>query len=124
MTRLFGTDGVRGVANSELTPELAFRLGEAAGHAGHQVDRAEAEAAGHRAVAGLRLFLDHDLAAQPPGLDVDGAFNRHQVGVPTGGNAAKHRVFQIQVKVFGGEGILSCEQRSCCTKMCTTGNRA
>ena len=32
MTRLFGTDGVRGVANAELTPELAFRLGEAAGH--------------------------------------------------------------------------------------------
>lgn len=31
-TRLFGTDGVRGVANVELTPELAFRLGEAAGH--------------------------------------------------------------------------------------------
>lgn len=32
MTRLFGTDGVRGIANSELSPELAFRLGEAAGH--------------------------------------------------------------------------------------------
>lgn len=31
-TRLFGTDGVRGVANKELTPELAFKLGEAAGH--------------------------------------------------------------------------------------------
>lgn len=29
MGRLFGTDGVRGVANSELTPELAFRLGKA-----------------------------------------------------------------------------------------------
>lgn len=27
MTRMFGTDGVRGVANEELTPELAFRLG-------------------------------------------------------------------------------------------------
>lgn len=27
MSRLFGTDGVRGVANAELTPELAFRLG-------------------------------------------------------------------------------------------------
>lgn len=26
---LFGTDGVRGVANSELTPELAFKLGRA-----------------------------------------------------------------------------------------------
>ena len=30
MPRLFGTDGVRGVANSELTPELAFSLGRAA----------------------------------------------------------------------------------------------
>ncbi|BAS27117.1 phosphoglucosamine mutase [Limnochorda pilosa] len=30
MGRLFGTDGVRGVANRELTPELAFRLGRAA----------------------------------------------------------------------------------------------
>lgn len=30
-TRLFGTDGVRGVANTELTPELTFRLGQAAG---------------------------------------------------------------------------------------------
>ncbi|MBP5662368.1 MAG: phosphoglucosamine mutase [Clostridia bacterium] len=28
-TRLFGTDGVRGVANSELTPLLAFELGRA-----------------------------------------------------------------------------------------------
>ncbi|WDL98900.1 phosphoglucosamine mutase [Alicyclobacillus sp. ALC3] len=27
MSRLFGTDGVRGVANRDLTPELAFRLG-------------------------------------------------------------------------------------------------
>ena len=30
MGKLFGTDGVRGVANTELTPELAFRLGRAA----------------------------------------------------------------------------------------------
>ncbi len=29
MGRLFGTDGVRGVANKELTVELAFRLGQA-----------------------------------------------------------------------------------------------
>lgn len=29
MARLFGTDGVRGVANIELTPELAFNLGKA-----------------------------------------------------------------------------------------------
>ncbi|MPL68157.1 Phosphoglucosamine mutase [bioreactor metagenome] len=30
MGRLFGTDGVRGLANKQLTPELAFRLGWAA----------------------------------------------------------------------------------------------
>jgi phosphoglucosamine mutase len=29
-SRIFGTDGVRGVANRELTPELAFRIGRAA----------------------------------------------------------------------------------------------
>lgn len=32
MGRLFGTDGVRGVANKELTPELAFNLGKAGTH--------------------------------------------------------------------------------------------
>ncbi|OLC18981.1 MAG: phosphoglucosamine mutase [Chloroflexi bacterium 13_1_40CM_68_21] len=41
MTRLFGTDGVRGVANLDLTPELALRLGRAAGNVlggpGHSV---------------------------------------------------------------------------------------
>jgi phosphoglucosamine mutase len=31
MARLFGTDGVRGVANQKLTPELAMGLGQAAG---------------------------------------------------------------------------------------------
>ena len=30
MGRLFGTDGVRGVANSELTCEMAMRIGRAA----------------------------------------------------------------------------------------------
>lgn len=32
MTKYFGTDGVRGVANTELSPELAFRLGRAGGY--------------------------------------------------------------------------------------------
>lgn len=40
-SRLFGTDGIRGVANLDLTPELALRLGRAAGHVlggpGHSV---------------------------------------------------------------------------------------
>jgi len=30
MGKFFGTDGIRGVANQELTPELAFRVGQAA----------------------------------------------------------------------------------------------
>ena len=30
MGKYFGTDGVRGVANRELTPELALRIGRAA----------------------------------------------------------------------------------------------
>lgn len=29
MGKLFGTDGVRGIANDELTPELAFKIGRA-----------------------------------------------------------------------------------------------
>jgi len=32
VAKIFGTDGVRGQANSELTPELAFKLGRAAAH--------------------------------------------------------------------------------------------
>lgn len=31
MDQLFGTDGIRGVANADLTPELVFRVGRAAG---------------------------------------------------------------------------------------------
>lgn len=29
MSRMFGTDGVRGIANEELTPEIAYKLGRA-----------------------------------------------------------------------------------------------
>ena len=32
MSRLFGTDGVRGVANKELTVELATKLGQVGAH--------------------------------------------------------------------------------------------
>lgn len=32
MERMFGTDGVRGLANRDLTPELAFQLGKAGAH--------------------------------------------------------------------------------------------
>ena len=32
MVKYFGTDGVRGIANKTLTPEIAFKLGRIAGH--------------------------------------------------------------------------------------------
>jgi phosphoglucosamine mutase len=32
LTKLFGTDGIRGVANIELTPELAFNIGKSSAH--------------------------------------------------------------------------------------------
>ena len=32
MEKYFGTDGVRGVANQELTPELAFKIGRCGGY--------------------------------------------------------------------------------------------
>ena len=32
MGKLFGTDGVRGIANKDLTPELAYKLGRIGGH--------------------------------------------------------------------------------------------
>src|SRR5690625_7782654 len=32
MGKYFGTDGIRGIANKELTPELAFKVGRAAGY--------------------------------------------------------------------------------------------
>jgi len=41
MKRLFGTDGVRGVANTELTPELALKIAKAGGYfLGRSTDRA------------------------------------------------------------------------------------
>ena len=32
MGRLFGTDGIRGIANLDITPDLAMALGRAVGH--------------------------------------------------------------------------------------------
>ena len=39
MGRLFGTDGVRGLANADLTPELALAVAVAAAHILAEADR-------------------------------------------------------------------------------------
>lgn len=76
MPRLFGTDGVRGLANRDITPELALRLGEAA--ARYVMKDRAADAAKPKAIIGrdTRIsgeFLDHALAAglAAAGMDVE-----------------------------------------------------
>src|SRR5260370_3635493 len=60
MTRLFGTDGIRGVANEEpLTPDLAFRVGR------QLVATLQAEHAAERA----RLVIGRDTRRSGPLLE-------------------------------------------------------
>src|SRR5205823_14562716 len=80
VARLFGTDGVRGVANLDLTPELALRLGRAAGHVlgggGHAVvvgrdTRRSVRMLDSAVVAGLcsvGLLVRFVVQILPPGL--------------------------------------------------------
>ena len=67
MGRLFGTDGIRGVANVDLTPVLAYDLGRAVGH--------HLEAAGRSVVIGqdTRRSGDMLVAALAAGLTAVGA---------------------------------------------------
>lgn len=75
MARLFGTDGVRGLANRDITPGLALELGEAAGR--FILSHRDTVGSHPRAIIGrdTRIsgeFLDHALAAglASAGLDV------------------------------------------------------
>jgi phosphoglucosamine mutase len=76
MGRLFGTDGIRGVANVDLTPTLAYDLGRAVGHL--------LEASGRRVVIGqdTRRSGDMLVAAVSSGLAAVGA-DAIQLGVVT-----------------------------------------
>jgi phosphoglucosamine mutase len=76
MGRLFGTDGIRGVANVDLTPTLAYDLGRAVGHL--------LEAGGRSVVIGqdTRRSGDMLVAALSAGLASVGA-DALQLGVVT-----------------------------------------
>jgi phosphoglucosamine mutase len=76
MGRLFGTDGIRGVANVDLTPTLAYDLGRAVGHL--------LEAGGRSVVIGqdTRRSGDMLVAALSAGLTSVGA-DALQLGVVT-----------------------------------------
>lgn len=77
MARLFGTDGVRGLANKELTPELALNLGIAAArmvtHGGNTAGGRKPKAIIGRDTRMSGEFLDHALAAglASAGMDVN-----------------------------------------------------
>jgi len=58
MGRLFGTDGVRGVANADLTPELAFAIG-----------RAGAAVLARDAAAGMPIVVGRDTRLSGPMLE-------------------------------------------------------
>ncbi len=50
MGKLFGTDGIRGVANETLDARLAYRIGQAAaiaGRFGHEADRRHRQGHAH-----------------------------------------------------------------------------
>lgn len=74
MDRLFGTDGVRGVANVDLTPELSFALGRAAG----AVLVTRKNNAGTKRP---RLLVGRDTRASGPMLEAALAAGANSVGV-------------------------------------------
>src|SRR5512141_294234 len=74
MPRLFGTDGIRGVANSDLKPTIAFALGRATAH--RLAGSGGAIVVGQDTRRSGDMFLDA-ITASPSSLGVD----THIVGV-------------------------------------------
>ena len=124
MTRIFGTDGVRGVANGDLTPELAFRIG-----------RAGAAVLARDAAAGIPILVGRDTrlsgtmleAAVTAGIASTGRDALVLGIVPTPGVArltvssgaaagvmisASHNPIQDNgIKFFGGDGFKLSDER-------------
>ena len=116
MGKLFGTDGIRGIAGEELTAELAFRLGIAVAHVLARSDRRTKVMIGKD----TRLSGDMFEAAITAGLCASGS-DVYLLGVvptpavaflvkDTGADAgvmisASHNPSEYNgIKVFGSEG--------------------
>lgn len=119
MGKHFGTDGVRGVANGELSPELVFRLGRAGGYvltwnkqgkrpkiAIGRDTRISGEMLEAALVAGL-LSIGADVVRlgiiSTPGV----AYLTKEIGADAGGmiSASHNPVEDNGIKFFGGDGF-------------------
>ena len=125
MGKYFGTDGVRGVANLELTPELAFRLGRCGGYVltNNQSDRRpkviigrDTRISGHMLeaalVAGL-LSIGIEVmrlgVISTPGV----AYLTRALGADAGVmiSASHNPVKDNGIKFFGGDGFKLSDER-------------
>ena len=68
MPRMFGTDGVRGLANRDLTAQLALDLGDAAVRVLGDDERSEFESR-RRALVGRDTRVSGDFLAPDNGID-------------------------------------------------------
>lgn len=99
MERLFGTDGVRGVANRELTPEMALRLGRAGAYV---LTRAKETARAPRILVGKDTRISGDMleAALTAGMCSLGAEVYHAGVIPTPGIAHLVRAYKLDAGVM------------------------
>ncbi|MCL2839246.1 MAG: phosphoglucosamine mutase [Defluviitaleaceae bacterium] len=100
MGNLFGTDGVRGLANAELTPELAFRLGRAGAYMLTKQEKASNEAP--RILVGKDSRLSGDMleAALTAGMCSIGAHVFHAGVLPTPAVAYLVRHYKMDAGVM------------------------
>ena len=91
MARLFGTDGVRGLANDLLTPALAVQLGQAAA----RVLTRETPAASHSRTGRPRAIVGRDTRASGEFLDyaISAGLASSGVDVTRVGIHVRERVF-------------------------------
>ncbi len=96
MGRLFGTDGVRGVANADITGELAFKLGQAGAH----VLTSEVHKPKILIANDSRASADMLTAAMAAGILSVGATAVHLGTLPTPGVAYLVRLYRADAAVM------------------------
>ncbi|MDR1914735.1 MAG: phosphoglucosamine mutase [Clostridiales bacterium] len=96
MSKLFGTDGVRGIANTELTPELVFKLGRAGAYALTKIEHHSP-----RIIVGTDTRVSKDMlsAALIAGMCSVGATVYNAGILPTPGIAYLVRAYKLDAGV-------------------------